>query len=225
MELSNFTMQVLKNFASINSNIVVNKGNTIMTVSEAKNILAAATVDETFPQQFGIYDLPEFLSVIGLADSPRLTFKDTHVLIGDSSGRTNIKYFFSDPDNLTTPAKLITMPEANVSFTLDQGTLNNLKRAASALGHSEVAIHGTKSVITLTVLDKDNATSNVYSIDVPGSADTEGYNFIVSIGNLRLIPADYLVEISSRLISQFTSKNLDKEIKYWVALEKSSTYN
>ena len=224
MELSSFTMQVLKNFASINSNIVVNQGNVIMTVSEAKNILAAATVDEKFPQQFGIYDLPEFLSVIGLADSPRLTFKDTHVLIGDSSGRTNIKYFFSDPDNLTTPAKLINMPEANVSFTLDQGTLNNLKRAASALGHSEVAIHGTKSVITLTVLDKDNATSNVYSIDVPGTADTEGYNFIVSIANLRLIPADYLVEISSRLISQFTSKTLDKEIKYWVALEKSSTY-
>ena len=61
MELSNFTMQVLKNFASINSNIVIHPGNTIMTVAEAKNILVSATVEETFHQEMGVYDLAEFL--------------------------------------------------------------------------------------------------------------------------------------------------------------------
>lgn len=225
MELSNFTMQVLKNFASINSNIVIKPGNTIMTVAEAKNVLACASVDETFPQEFGIYDLSEFLSVLGLVDSPRVRFEEHSVLVGDQSGRAQIKYFFSDPENLTTPAKVIGMPEANVSFTLDQTTLNSLKRAASALGHSEVSITGTKNLITLSVVDKDNHTSNTYSINVDGTADTDNFNFILNITNLKLIPADYKVEISSRLISQFTSLNLDKEIKYWIALEKSSTYN
>lgn len=225
MELSNFTMQVLKNFASINSNIVIKPGNTIMTVAEAKNVLACATVDETFPQEFGIYDLSEFLSVLGLVDSPRVRFEEHSVLIGDQAGRAQIKYFFSDPENLTKPAKVISMPESNVSFTLDQTTLNSLKRAASALGHSEVSITGTKNLITLSVVDKDNHTSNTYSINVDGTADTESFNFILNITNLKLIPADYKVEISSRLISQFSSLNLDKEIKYWVALEKSSTYN
>lgn len=225
MELSNFTMQVLKNFASINSNIVIKPGNSIMTVAEAKNVLASAQVSETFPQEFGIYDLPEFLSVIGLVDNPKLSFKESHVLISDASGRANIKYFFSDPDNLVAPSKAIAMPEANVSFTLDQSTLNNLKRAASALGHNEVSITGTQSLITLSVLDKDNVTSNVYSIDVAGTADTDSFNFILNIGNIKVIPADYKVEISSRLISQFTSLNLEKEIKYWIALEKSSSYN
>lgn len=225
MELSNFTMQVLKNFASINSNIVIKPGNTIMTVAEAKNVLACATVAETFPQEFGIYDLSEFLSVLGLVDSPRVRFEEHSVLVGDQSGRAQIKYFFSDPENLTTPNKVISMPDANVSFTLDQTTLNSLKRAASALGHSEVSITGTKNLITLSIIDKDNQTSNTYSINVDGTADTESFNFILNITNLKLIPADYKVEISSRLISQFTSLNLDKEIKYWIALEKSSTYN
>lgn len=224
MELSNYTMQVLKNFAAINSNIVIKPGNTIMTVAEAKNVLASAVVDENFPQEFGIYDLSEFLSVLGLVDQPRVRFESTHVIIGDRSGRAQVKYFFSDPDNLTSPAKVIAMPEANVKFTLDQSTLNSLKRAAGALGHSEVSITGGNGVITLSVLDKDNSTSNTYSIDVDGESDTDQFKFILNIVNLKLIPADYKVDISSRLISQFTSLTLDKEIKYWIALEKSSTY-
>lgn len=225
MELSPFTMQVLKNFASINSNIVIHPGTEITTVSEAKNIVGKANIDETFAQQVGIYDLPEFLSVLGLVDSPRIRFDTNYMLIGDKSGRAEIKYFFSDPSNLTTPNKMIQMPQPNVTFTLDQNTLNNLKRAAGALGHTEVSITGKQNLITLSVLDKDNSTSNTYSIDVDGSADTDKFNFIVNISNLKLIPADYKVEISSRLISQFTSLNLEKEITYWVALEKTSTYN
>lgn len=225
MELSTHTVQVLKNFAAINSNIVIKAGNNIMTVAEAKNVLASATVDETFPQEFGIYDLGEFLSVLSLVDSPRVRFETSHVLIGDRSGRAQVKYFFSDPDNLTKPAKAIDMPKANVKFTLDQSTLNSLKRAAGALGHTEVSITGGNGVITLSVIDKDNTTSNAYSIDVDGESDSTNFNFILNITNLKLIPADYKVEISSRLISQFTSLTLDKEIKYWIALEKSSTYN
>lgn len=225
MELSNFTMQVLKNFASINSNLVFKPGHNIMTVAEAKNILASVNVDEEFPQLVGIYDLSELLSVIGLVDNPHLSFKENFIAISDASGRANIKYYYSDIDNLTKPAKGIDMPSIDVSFVLDQNTLNNLKRAASALGHSEVSITGKDNVITLSVLDKDNHTSNTYSIDVAGQTPSNTFNFIVNISNLRLIPADYNVGITSKLISKFTSINLEKEITYWVALEKSSTYN
>ena len=225
MELSNFTMQVLKNYASINSNVVVQPGNTIMTMSEAKNVLSSAIVDETFPQEFGIYDLSEFLSVLGLVDQPKITFKDTHAVIGDQSGRASIKYFFSDVDMLTTPKNIINMPSADVKFTLDQGTLNNLKRAASALGHSVMSITGSGGIITLSIIDTENSTSNAYSIDVAGDHESDDFNFILNISNLKMIPANYHVEISSKLISQFTSTNLDKEIVYWVALEKTSSYN
>jgi len=149
MELSNYTMQALKNFSSINSNVVINQGNKIMTMAEAKNVLGYTTVKEQFPQQFGIYDLTEFLNVLGLVDNPRVRFENEYVLIGDSTGRAQIKYFFSDPDMLTSPTKPIEMPDPDVKFTLDQGTLNNLKRAASALGHAEVSITYVDNVIRL----------------------------------------------------------------------------
>jgi hypothetical protein len=225
MELSSFTTQVLKNFASINSNLVIRGGNTVMTMSEAKNILALATVAEDFPREFGVYDLNEFLSVVNLFETSNLKFEDTHLIVSDSSGRSKIKYFYSDVDMLTSPTKPISMPAAEVKFTLDQNTLNNLKRAASALGHNEVSITGKGGVITLSIVDTDNATSNTYSIDVAGDHASEDFNLILNIGNLKMIPANYQVEISSKLISQFTSTNLERELKYWVALEKTSTYN
>ena len=225
MELSSFTTQALKNFASINSNLVIRGGNTVMTMSEAKNVLALATVAEDFPREFGVYDLNEFLSVVNLFETSNLKFEDTHLIVSDSSGRSKIKYFYSDVDMLTSPTKPISMPAAEVKFTLDQNTLNNLKRAASALGHNEVSITGKGGVITLSIVDTDNATSNTYSIDVAGDHASEDFNFILNIGNLKMIPANYQVEISSKLISQFTSTNLERELKYWVALEKTSTYN
>ena len=72
MDLSENTIQLLKNFASINSNIVIKPGQNISTISEAKNILASVDVEEEFNQEIGIYDLNEFLGVLGLVDKPRL---------------------------------------------------------------------------------------------------------------------------------------------------------
>jgi len=224
MELSSFTMQTLKNFSSINPNLVIHPGKSVMTMSEAKNILAQATVPEEFDRTFGIYDLPEFLSVVNLFDAANLKLDDQFATIGDTSGRAKIKYFFSDTEMLTSPSKPINMPDPEVTFTLDQTTLANLKRAASALGHSEVSITGSNGVVTLTVVDTTNSTSNTYSIDVDGEYKSEDFKFILNISNLRMIPSDYKVEISSKLISQFTSTSDDMDLKYWVALEKSSTY-
>ena len=170
MELSNFTMQVLKNFATVNSNVVIKPGNTIMTMAEPKNILGQATVKERFSQQFGIYDLQEFLNVLGLVDSPRVRFEPNYLLIGDSTGRAEIKYFFSDPEMLTSPSKAIDMPDPDVTFSLDQTTLNNLKRAASALGHSQMSIKYIDGLIRLSIIETDNSTSNTYSIDVDGES-------------------------------------------------------
>ena len=108
----------------------------------------------------------------------------------------------------------------------DHSTLRQLTHALVCLSvNARHRITAVDNVIRLNVLDKDNSTSNVYSIDVAGEYDTEDFNFILNISNLRMIPADYKVEISSKLISQFTSMDDDKDLTYWVALEKSSTYN
>ena len=56
MKLSNGTATVLKNFSTINQNLVIKAGNKISTMSAMKNIIAKATVEETFPREIAIFD-------------------------------------------------------------------------------------------------------------------------------------------------------------------------
>ena len=72
MKLSSDTINLLKNFADINPNILVKEGNKLSTISTMKNILAEADISESFDQEFAIYDLPEFLMSIDLFVKPKL---------------------------------------------------------------------------------------------------------------------------------------------------------
>jgi hypothetical protein len=223
MELNDTVIQLLKNFAGINSSIVIDQGNELKTISEARNVLGLATIDQPFPKNFGIYDLNELLNVMSLVDSPRVRFDDNYMLIGDASGRSTIKYFYTDCDMLTKAPDKFNMPEPDVTFDLSNEVLSKIKRAASALGHSELAIQSADGCITLSVQDSDNNTSNSFSIDIPAEFDPSvEFTFICNISNLKLIPGDYEVKISSKLISHFT--NTDNGVQYYIALEKSSKY-
>jgi hypothetical protein len=223
MELSDRTISVLKNFSNINSNIVFREGNELRTISAAKNILAKATLDENVPATFGIYDLGEFLNVMGLVEKPTLKFKKDCVVVSDSTGLRGNTYYFSDIDMLTSPAKDVIMPEAEVKFTLDTDTLNRLKRASSVLGHDEISITPDGGNIKLTVIDKDDATSNSFFSYVEGDfVEGVDFKFILNVNNLKVVNEDFEVCISSKLISNFKSKQ--SSIEYFIALEKSSKY-
>jgi hypothetical protein len=220
MELSEQTMQVLKNYASINGNIVISEGNQVKTISEAKNVLSSASLDVEFPQTFGIYDLNEFLSVLSLVDTPRLKF-DTHfVTVSDTVGRSRVKYFYSDIESLTQPSRDVIMPEPEVSFVLSRETLSRIRRAASVLGHTELSVSGKDGIISLSVTDNEDSTSNGFSIDVDGEYESGDFNYVLNISNLKMVDGDYNVGLSSKLISHFV--NTETSIEYWVALEKTS---
>ena len=223
MELSDRTLSVLKNYANINPNIVVNQGSELKTVSVAKNVFSRTSLVEEFPVNFGIYDLFEFLGVLSLVDKPTLNFEKDYVTVSDTTGRTSIKYFFSDPDMLTSPSKDIIFPNSEVNFVLDTDTLSKIKRASSALGHNEISITPNDGCIRLSVLDTKDGTSNTFSIDVEGTyEDGVDFNFILNVNNLKTVNEDFEVHISSKLISQFKSQQSD--IEYFIALEKTSTY-
>jgi|TARA_R110000822_G_scaffold310170_1_gene441715 hypothetical protein len=222
MELSKTTIEVLRNFSTINSSIVVQPGKVLKTMAEARNILADAFIDEEFPQTFGIYDLNEFLNVLGLLDGPRLKFTEAYVLIGDSTGRSRVKYYFSDPEILTTPTKDIEMPEASVEFTIDAITLAKIQKASSLLGHSEVCVSVVDNVLNLSVVDAENVTGNVFSIDVDGTFTDDKFKCYILTDNIKVVPGNYDVQLSSKLISKFTNK--ERSLNYFIACEKRSTF-
>ena len=220
--LSDDTINVLKNFATINPNLVFTPGQKVKTISESKTILAQADITEDMPKEFGIYDLNEFLSVYNLVDQPTLTFEDKSVLINGANNQV-VRYFFSETEILTTPQKDIQMPDAELGFTLTDDILNQIRKAAAVLGHTELSLKGDNGVITASVVDTKDTTSNSFSYELDrDNACKNDFNFIVSIPNLKLLPGDYFVSISSKLISNWTNNNYP--IEYFIALEKNSSF-
>ena len=224
MKLSEHTTSVLKNFASINQNLVIKEGKTISTMSAMKNIVARAEVDEDFPREIAIYDLNEFLASLSLFTTPVLNFSENFVMITEDGKTGNsLKYFYSDPSVVTTPSKDISMPETEVKFSLDSSDLSKVQRAASVIGSPDMVLEKNGTGSFLTVKDKKNDTANNYSLDIDAEGKGE-YNFFFKVENLKLLPTNYDVEVSSKNISHFKSQ-AGNAVEYWIALEPESSYS
>lgn len=222
MKLSSETLTILKNMASINSNLVVEVGNHLKTISTSKTMFANAEVAETFPLGFGLYDLNEFLSVLSLVDDPDLEFNENYVIVTGSKKSEGVKYFYSSPEILTYPQKNVVMPNPDLTITIKNDELSRLIKAASVLGHTELCFKGSNGKVTATVSDTKNQTANTYSFTLTEDCGIiNEFSFNVSISNLKLIPGEYTVSFSKAGISRWVS---DK-IEYFIALEKTSTFN
>lgn len=219
MNLSNDTKEVLKNFSSINQNLMVNGGNVIGTMSAMKNIVAKATIPDTFQNEFAIYDLNEFLSALSLFKKPSLNFSEKSVKLDEEGGGSSLNYFFSDPSIVTSPKTDITMPSVDVEFTFTQDTFNQIMKASAVLGTPDVEVKGTAGGdINLVVTDRKNDTSNDFSMKV-GENSSSTFSHFFKVENLKLLSGDYNVQVSNKGISHF--KNISKDIEYFIALEAS----
>ena len=217
MKLSKETVGLFKNFSGINSNLLLKSGNKLATISAQKNVMADATVSETFPD-FGIYDLNEFLGAMSLFEDPELDFEDKYVTI--KQGNMSIKYFAADASVLTAPQKSITFPQAEIEFTMTAAMLNMVHRTASVLRATDLSIIGDGETITAVVGDKKNATGNSFSEPV-GTTD-KTFRVNLKVENLKMLPGEYTVSISSKKISRFKGTG---DLVYYVAVEADSTFD
>ena len=220
MKLSDTTINLLKNFSTINQSILFKGGNKLRTISVMKNILAEATITEEIPKDFGVYDLNQFLQGHSLHQSPELDFtNDEYVVIRE--GKMRSKYFFADPSVIVSPPdKEISLPSEDVSFVLASQQLEKLKKAASVYQLPDISAIGEAGVVKLVARDKKNNTSNDFSILVGETDNTFEFNFKEE--NLKIIPGTYDVAVSSKLLSRFTNQNYD--VVYYIALEPDSTF-
>ena len=222
MKLNQNTIETLKNFAGINTNILIKEGNELSTISTMRNIFAKATIKDEFTKEFGIYDLNQFLSLVSSVNKPEMSFKDKHLeIFNEGSPKKNKKLFYSDPSVIVSPTKAVNMPEAEVSFSLSQSNYKDLLKDALILQAPDLALIGTKGGdVVLKVFDKKNDTSNSSVIPV-GENATADYTFYFKVENMKMIDGDYDVSVSSKSISHFKHKTLP--VEYWIALESDST--
>ena len=193
--LSKTTLDVLKNFSTINSSIVFRQGSTVRTISNAENILAKFTGEEIFPTDFAIYDLSQFLSGISLFDNPSLEFTSGD-FVNIRGGRQSAKYYFSDPEITlkSAPERNVKFPGSDIQFSLTGEDLINIQKASAVYSLPDLTFYSEEGsdTIKLILRDKENDTSNTYDISLKGTA-TGTFSLDLKIENIRVLPSDYAV--------------------------------
>lgn len=219
MELSKETLTLIKNFAGINGSLMLKQGSRLSTISEGKNVMAEVSISEALPIDFGIYDLNEFLGVVSLFSATELDFKDKYVTVSDG-GTSKIKYFAAGEGIVKSAPNTIKFPTPEVEFELTAAQIGMIQKTSSALKAPDVSISGDGKDITVTVADKKNDTSNAYTVALAKTDLTFKAN--LKVENLKMLPGDYTVAISSKKISRF--KNKSNDLTYYVAVESDSEF-
>lgn len=214
MKFSSDTLSVLKNFSTINPSIVFKPGSVVRTISPQKTVMAAATIDETVETQAGVYDLSRFLSTLALFDNPDVEFGQDRFTI--KGGRSELRYTYTSESLMVTPPeKDIVVPDPEVSVNIKWQDIESVRQAAGVLQLPEIAFIGDGNTITMSAVDSKTSTADNYNTVVAEGVSTDPFNMIIKTDNLKLVPADYEVTLSSKGMAHFKSS----KVQYWVAIE------
>ena len=218
MKLSDQTIEVLQNFATINQSLLFKQGDKLRTVSPQKTVLAEVTVPETFDTEFGIYDLSLFLSAMTLIDEAELNLGETSMNINNGNGE-DITYRYADPSMIVTPPeKSLSLPDTGASFTLSDTILSKVLNAARVLGLPEIIVAGDGTNITISAGDSRNSSMNNYSQNITTS--NSEFEYVFKVDNMKMMMLEYNVEISTKGISKFSTS--DGKVTYYIATESRS---
>lgn len=217
MQLSDKTLSILKNFSTINQSIVLNKGSEIRTISPQKTVMAMATIEDSIPSQAVIYDLSRFLSVHSLYEKPDIEFGDRNFIISD--GRRRTKYVYADISMvISPPEKEINVPSVDVEVNVEWKDLQSVLKASGVLQLPEIAFVGKDGKCQLSAIDSSNPSADTFGVELGDTNDE--FMLIIKTENIKLMPNDYRVSLSSKGISKFETENM----KYFIAVDSKSTY-
>jgi hypothetical protein len=217
MKLNTRTIQVLKNFASINPSIQFSEGTSLKTISPNKTMMAKAKLEDVIPSTFAIYDLSRFLGVVSLFEDPTYQIEDRMVNIG-APGRT-VSYTFADPSTIITPPdREIVLEEPDVVFELKHENFAEIMKALGVMSFPDLVVVGEDGNIFLRATDTKNPSSDKYDIEV-GTTDRT-FTAVFKTENVKILPSSYTVSLSSKGISHFVSD----DVEYWISLEANSTF-
>lgn len=215
MKLSMNTVAVLKSFSQINSSIWISPGKKLKTISTTKGIFAEIEIEDEFPAEFGIYDLPQFLSAINLMKDADIEFGESAMTITD--GHASMIYTYTPKTLISTPPeKELALPSIDVEFELPLDTYKSVQSACSVLKADKMVVFSDKGKIYVGTASSTDKNANNFKVEV-GEADSD-FRHVFSLENLRFLPLHLNVKISDKGIACFS--NDTNAVKYWVAADK-----
>lgn len=223
MKLSDNTVQILKNFSSINQSLLFKSGNTLRTISGLRTIFVEATISESLPKEFAVYDLNKLLAKLSLCGGKEahLDFEEDLVKISTEDKKKSEKIKYCSPKVIVSPPeKNISLGEADCSFSLSEEDLEWMRRSAGISGSPNFIFESDGSTITFLATDIKDDSSDQSKVEI-GVGNGKQFRVVMKAENFKLMDGSYDVEISKKGLSKFKNKNVD--ITYFIAIEAANS--
>lgn len=214
MNISENTLAILKNFATINESISVKPGNMIRTISQQKTIFASYQAEEDFETPFAIYRLMEFIGCLSLFENPDLEFFKDYVTISGKNSMKSNYFYCNEAMFVTPPDKDLKLPKDSVKFNLPEAHFKKILQATSVLSLPEVRFCSKDGKIVVECINSENKSSNNLSFEL-GESDKD-FSAVIKTENLKIIPKSYDVTVTKSMVN-FTG--LEGKLQYFVAVK------
>lgn len=221
MHLTDTTVKVLKNFATINSGLVVKKGSVLRTISPNKALLAEATVPEKFERDFGIYDLHKTLALLSMTEKNQVEVSKEFLSFKSMGGNGTIRQRFTEASLIDSPPdKGVNIPSYDVSFDLSVDALKWILDVSSVLKCPNIVFRSSGDGLFAWAMDVKGEIVDDANILLDQKCSVN-FEAVLKIENIKIVQDEYSVDISSRGVARLLSKT--NNLTYWMALEQSSS--
>lgn len=217
MKLSENTISILKNFAEINPSLHFPEGSRIKTRAEAGNIHAEVTLDESFPQSFGIWDLPSAISMLTLFEDAEIEFGEHSLTI--SKDESQFELFYANEELVKPVTNSIPKYDSLFECKLSANDIQTIKKTSGILKAKAISFVGDGKEVVLSVGDHTVSTKNSYRQSLGKSENV--FNFNLDISVFKVVTDDYVVNVASRKFVHLASES--KDLDYVLAVLADST--
>lgn len=200
--LNDTTVEILKNFASINQQVVFKEGRAQRACNDTRNFIADVELPEALPKECALYELNRLLGIIDVCKTdtlPTIAFGSSSLVVEHAHGSVTIPYAHNDVV-AAPPAVQFHMTKPIASFDLPYELWSRIKKTAAVLQTSSlhIIVDKTGELVLKLVNEKDKGG------DAMGSASYRMPNTVVqeSVENtwavkfdaLELLQGNYTVE-------------------------------
>lgn len=166
MKLSSFTVSVLKNFTGINQGLVINSGDVLRSMAKGGHIISSCQVDETFPVDCQLWNLPKFLQVISVLGEPEVDWKEDYCII--KTADTRLVYHYGEAAVTPVPPTEPIEMEFDAEFDLPADKLQLVTRMSGIMSSKTLSFGMEDNNAQLIIDGSGESTQNTFHIDVEG---------------------------------------------------------
>jgi hypothetical protein len=218
MRISNDTITILKNLATINPAIFLSAGSTIKSRAEAGNIHVEVTLEEEFPIDCPIWDLPSLISMLTLFPEAEVEFGEHSLSI--SKDDNEFQFYYADSEIVKEVKNKIPKYDALFECRLTVSDIQTINKTAGILKASSISFICDGTKVYLVVGDETVSTKNSYN-KLVGECDTR-FAYHIDRQSFKLIDDEYKVSVSkSPKFVHFASESMS--LDYAIAVKANST--